>query len=123
MAQDKTYILVKNGAVVNRIVAAPDFVPTIQAFYSDILDTALYPSTVDIGHTYDKQQDVFTAPPVVANKPDASGDNKQASIPPGNKDDATKGYHPGSQWFDMTAGRLYVCKDATPSAAFWVPLA
>lgn len=34
-------------------------------------------------------------------------------------DDATLGYEVGSMWIDATAGKAYICTDATDGAAVW----
>jgi hypothetical protein len=38
---------------------------------------------------------------------------------PSVDDDSDLGFEVGSAWRDITAGRFYVCTDATPGAAVW----
>lgn len=38
---------------------------------------------------------------------------------PGVTDDFAHGYYPGSQWFDLATGVLYICSDSTTGAAVW----
>ena len=45
--------------------------------------------------------------------------NFNASAAPGATDDAADGYAPGSLWVDRTAGKAYICTDASVWAAVW----
>lgn len=46
-------------------------------------------------------------------------DNISASSSPGVGDDDGDGYHPGSMWFRIDTGELWVCRDASTGAAVW----
>ena len=46
--------------------------------------------------------------------------NYAATVAPTATDDAAAGYEVGSQWFDTTADRWYVCLDATATSAVWI---
>ncbi len=48
--------------------------------------------------------------------------NLGASVAPTATDDSGDGYAVGSQWIDTTADKMYVCVDATASAAVWQDL-
>jgi len=41
------------------------------------------------------------------------------TVAPTVTDDSSAGYTVGSQWYDITNSRVYVCLDATPTAAVW----
>jgi len=41
------------------------------------------------------------------------------TVAPTNTDDSTDGYEIGSQWFDITADKVYICLDATVSSSVW----
>lgn len=46
-------------------------------------------------------------------------DNLSATTDPGVGDDSGDGYHVGSRWFNTSAGRVWMCTDATLGAAVW----
>lgn len=46
-------------------------------------------------------------------------DNLSATTDPGVGDDTGDGYHVGSRWFNTSAGRVWMCTDATLGAAVW----
>lgn len=46
--------------------------------------------------------------------------NFSATVAPDESDDSTGGYSVGSMWADVTADAIYVCIDATATAAVWV---
>lgn len=46
-----------------------------------------------------------------------------ATSPPTSGADMTAGWSAGSLWYDSTAGKLYVCTDATAGAAVWKEIA
>lgn len=48
--------------------------------------------------------------------------NLTASAAPSSTDDSSKGYSVGSVWFRSDVGVVYRCRDATASAAKWVPV-
>lgn len=50
-------------------------------------------------------------------------DNLAATTDPGVSNDNTEGYHAGSQWFNTSAGRMWMCTDATLGAAVWKHMA
>lgn|SRR5512138_29645 len=43
-----------------------------------------------------------------------------AAVPPTTGDDENDGYAVGSRWIDTTAGKEYVCVDASAGAALWI---
>lgn len=45
--------------------------------------------------------------------------NFAASAAPGSTDDSASGYGVGSIWIDTTGDKVYICYDATASAALW----
>lgn len=45
-----------------------------------------------------------------------------AAFPPSITDDSNFGFEVGQGWFDTTNFQIYVLVDATPGAAFWVPV-
>lgn len=49
-------------------------------------------------------------------------DNLSALVAPHAGNDATQGYGPGSEWFDLVSGSLHKCLDATAGAASWMEL-
>jgi hypothetical protein len=46
-------------------------------------------------------------------------DNLIATTDPGATDDSADGFHIGSQWFNSSTFKLWVCSDATATAAVW----
>lgn len=50
-------------------------------------------------------------------------DNLTAIIAPSAANDATQGYGPGSEWFDVATGSYHKCLDATAGAASWMEVA
>jgi prepilin-type N-terminal cleavage/methylation domain-containing protein len=48
--------------------------------------------------------------------------NLTASGPPSASSDNTQQYSNGSRWYDNSAGRAYICTNATTNGAVWVPL-
>lgn len=48
--------------------------------------------------------------------------NNVTTVPPTTTDDSTAGYGVGSRWMDTTADILWLCNDATSSAAKWQKL-
>jgi len=48
--------------------------------------------------------------------------NLNASVAPTATDDSGDGYAVGSQWIDTTADKMYICVDATATAAVWQDL-
>lgn len=46
-------------------------------------------------------------------------DNLAATVDPTTTDDTTKDYAIGSRWINTTNGSIWVCEDATASAAVW----
>lgn len=46
--------------------------------------------------------------------------NYNSAVAPTATDDSAAGYEVGSQWFDTTADRWYVCLDATATSAVWI---
>jgi hypothetical protein len=45
--------------------------------------------------------------------------NLSATTPPTAADDDTKGYQEGSLWADVTAKKVYICRDSASAAAVW----
>ena len=45
--------------------------------------------------------------------------NYAASVAPDANDDDTAGYAVGSDWFDITADKHYLCLDSTTATAVW----
>ncbi len=45
--------------------------------------------------------------------------NFAATVPPAATDDSVAGYAVGSRWINVTTNRVYVCVDATATAAIW----
>src|SRR6185436_11513417 len=50
-------------------------------------------------------------------------DNLNATVDPTVTDDSTLFYHVGSMWLRPATGEMWVCTDATASAAVWLPRA
>ena len=48
-------------------------------------------------------------------------DNLNATVDPTATDDSTLFYHVGSMWLRPATGEMWVCTDATASAAVWLP--
>lgn len=48
--------------------------------------------------------------------------NVTATADPSATNDTTEGYAQGSTWLNNTTGRMFVCRDATDSAAVWDPI-
>ena len=46
-------------------------------------------------------------------------DNWTATTAPGESNGASEGYGPGSKWFDLETGTLYVCRSASVGKADW----
>ena len=46
-------------------------------------------------------------------------DNLVAVLPPAASNDNTEGYSVGSDWYDVSADKQYVCMDATTATAVW----
>ena len=51
--------------------------------------------------------------------PTTTTNNLAASSPPTVTSDYSTGYTPGSRWYDVTAGKGYICTKATAGAAVW----